>query len=259
MQFTYLRYDLYRYFYPTDDVSRITALSKVKIVLLTQGIWAISVYRLRRWAEFECGSMAVRLFMKVVGAILQLFIETATGITIESKADIGPGLYIGHYGNIFIGGDIKIGKLVNISQEVSVGYSGRGDSWGRPRHIGDCVYIAPGAKIVGKITIGNNVVVGANSVVSKSLPDNAVALGVPARIINYDSSRDFIRFNYLKNRAILEGVVQDMPGSSQDGKLHVIEGSPAVSVPSMRTGTGSHVHGRSLQDNEAPGHEKAMA
>lgn len=150
MQLTYLRYDLYRYIYPTDDVSRVTMLSKIKTLLLTQGVWATTVYRIRRWAQYECGSPAVRAVMKIVGGVLQLLVELTTGITIETSADIGPGLYIGHYGNIFIGGDVTIGKLVNISQEVSVGYGGRGQNWGRPRRIGDCVYIAPGAKIVGE-------------------------------------------------------------------------------------------------------------
>ena len=225
MQFTYLRYDLYRYIYPTDDVSRVTMLSKIKTLLLTQGAWATAVYRLRRWAEYECGSQVVRAIMKIVGGVLQLLVELTTGITIEIRADIGPGLYIGHYGNIFIGGDVTIGKLVNISQEVSVGYGGRGQNWGRPRSIGDCVYIAPGAKIVGKITIGSNVVVGANSVVSKSIPDNAVVLGVPARIINYDSSRDFIRFNRQKNRPILEGVEQKLPGAGQEAGLRAAGGA----------------------------------
>ena len=138
MQLTYLRYDLYRYIYPTDDVSRVTMLSKIKTLLLTQGVWATTVYRIRRWAQYECGSPAVRAVMKIVGGVLQLLVELTTGITIETSADIGPGLYIGHYGNIFIGGDVTIGKLVNISQEVSVGYGGRGQNWGRPRRSGDC-------------------------------------------------------------------------------------------------------------------------
>ena len=224
MQLFYLRYDLYRYIYPTDEVSRVTMLNKIKTLLLTQGAWATIVYRIRRWAEYECGSLAVRAVMKIVGGVLQLLVELTTGITIETSADIGPGLYIGHYGNIFIGGDVIIGKMVNISQEVSVGYGGRGQNWGRPRRIGDCVYIAPGAKIVGKITIGSHVVVGANSVVSKSIPDNAVVLGVPARIINYDSSRDFIRFNHEKNRPILKGTGQELLVTDQEAGLRVAGG-----------------------------------
>jgi len=51
--------------------------------------------------------------------------------------------------------------------------------------------MAPGAKIFGPITIGNDVAIGANAVVTKDLPDNAVAVGIPARIISYEGSKDF--------------------------------------------------------------------
>ena len=55
--------------------------------------------------------------------------------------------------------------------------------------------MAPGAKIFGKITIGDNVAIGANAVVNKDIPDNAVVGGIPATIINFNSSVDFIRIN----------------------------------------------------------------
>jgi serine O-acetyltransferase len=203
MQFKYLRHDLYRYFYPNDNISKLSLPDKLMIVLRTQGIWAIVVYRLMRWVQYECPLVLIKLVFRPIGFFLQLFIEITTGIYIAPEADIGPGFYIGHFGNIFIGCAVTIGKFVNISQEVTIGHAGRGDNWGYPHKIGDFVYIAPGAKIVGKITIGNNVVVGTNSVVTKSLPDNAVAFGVPARIISYSSSRDFIRYNHVKNKEIL--------------------------------------------------------
>jgi len=203
MQFEYLRYDLYRYFYPDDKISKLPLLEKLKMIIRTQGIWAIVVYRLIRWIQYECPIGTIKLLFKPFGIILQLLIEITTGIHIAPEANIGPGFYIGHFGNIFIGCDVKLGKFVNISQEVTIGYAGRGDKWGAPEKIGDFVYIAPGAKIVGKLTIGNNVVVGANSVVTKNLPDNAVALGIPARIINYNSSRDFICYNREKNKKIV--------------------------------------------------------
>ncbi len=69
--------------------------------------------------------------------------------------------------------------------------------------IGDFVHIAAGAKVLGKIRIGNNVSIGANAVVTKDVPDNAVVGGVPARILSYKSSKDFIHFNFEKNREIL--------------------------------------------------------
>ena len=73
------------------------------------------------------------------------------GIQISHKAEIGPGFYIGHFGNIVISKRAKIGKNVNISHEVTIGVSGQGKKNGCPI-IEDNVYIAPGAKIFGKVS-----------------------------------------------------------------------------------------------------------
>jgi serine O-acetyltransferase len=58
--------------------------------------------------------------------------------------------------------------------------------------IGDRVFIGPGAKIFGAITIGNDVAIGANAVVTKNLPDEAVAVGIPAKVVNLNGSKDYI-------------------------------------------------------------------
>lgn len=201
MQFRYLKYDLYRYFYPSDKSGEIGFLAKCKLVFLTQGIWAIVVYRFSRWVVHECRQRWLRFLLKPLVPLIGLFIEMNTGIKIWTGADIGPGLYIGHFGNILIG-PIKMGKFCNVSQENSIGYAGRGDSWGIPE-VGDFVYVAPGAKVIGKIRIGNHVAIGANAVVTRDVPDDAVVVGVPAKVISMESSRDMILFHREKNREIL--------------------------------------------------------
>lgn len=155
-----------------------------------------------RWIILECKMPVVRSVFKVIGAAFEMMVQITTGITIEAGCDIGPGLYIGHYGNIFLPNGVKIGKFCNISQENTIGVAGRNEKRGLPE-IGDFVYIGPGAKIIGKIKIGNNTAIGANAVVTKDLPDNAVAVGVPAEIINYNSSRDFIEFNMSKSKEFI--------------------------------------------------------
>lgn len=87
------------------------------------------------------------------------------------------GLYIVHWGNIVISSKAKIGKNCRIHSGVNIG------EYGGAPIIGDNVYIGPGSKIFGPITIGNNVKIGANAVVNKSFPDNCSIAGVPARII----------------------------------------------------------------------------
>ncbi len=203
MQLQYLRHDLNRYFYPNDACTTRGWLSKIGIALTTQGIWATVVYRLRRWAGYECRPRFLRKLLAPFGVLLGLMMDIIAGIHIEPEIDIGPGLYIGHFGGIILGGRTTIGKFANISHGVTIGYAGRGGSWGLPV-IGDFVYIAPGAKLIDRIRVGNHVAIGANAVVTKDLPDDAVAVGVPARVISQHSSRDFVQFNRERSRAVLD-------------------------------------------------------
>jgi len=113
-------------------------------------------------------------------------------MNIPLSMDIGPGLRIDHFGGIWLSPYTKVGKNCSISCNVVFGFIPRGINKGVPISIGDNVYIGPGAKILGKVTIGNNVVIGANSVVTKSIPDNVTAFGIPARIIAKEGSEDYI-------------------------------------------------------------------
>ena len=113
------------------------------------------------------------------------------GIELPRGTKVGECFYIGHFGGIIISGGAVIGRNCNISQGVTIGVAGRGENRGIPV-IGDCVYIGPGAKIVGKIHVGNNVAIGANAVVTKDVSDNAVVVGVPAKVISMDGSFDFV-------------------------------------------------------------------
>lgn len=191
----YLKYDLYRYFYPDDQSGEISFGRKVKTGLLTQAIWATIVYRAGAWCirnrrRFAGAPRAALPFLTV----FQKVIEVATGIEIPFSTRIGRGLYIGHFGQVILSSKAVLGEFCNISQGVTIGQAGRGSDQHAPV-IGDRVYIAPGAKLFGRIVIGSDVAIGANAVVTKDLPDNAVAVGVPAKIINLNSSRDFINFN----------------------------------------------------------------
>lgn len=182
-----LKEDLKRYLH-----NRKNFLDKVKTILLTQGIWATVIYRAGSWCHNhkaeKCWPGIILPFL----TIAQKIIEITTGIVLPFSAKIGKGLYIGHFGGIILSHKAIIGEYCNISNENTIGQAGRGGEQFAPM-IGNRVYIAPGAKIFGKITIGNNVAIGANAVVTKDLPDNAVAVGVPAKIISYKGSSDFIR------------------------------------------------------------------
>jgi len=113
------------------------------------------------------------------------------GIQVSYRTQIGEGFYIGHFSNIVVSDQAIVGKNVNISQGVTIGMASTGDKIGAAV-ISDDVYIGPGAKLIGKIKVGTNVAIGANAVVTKDVPDNAVVVGVPARIISMKGAREYI-------------------------------------------------------------------
>lgn len=113
------------------------------------------------------------------------------GVAIGIQTDFDSGFYIGHFGGIVVNGRCKIGKNCNISQGVTLGQTNRGKYAGCPT-LGDNVYIGPGAKVIGAVKIGNNVAIGANCVVTKDVPDNAVVVGVPGRVISQEGSAGYV-------------------------------------------------------------------
>jgi serine O-acetyltransferase len=115
------------------------------------------------------------------------------GISIPYTTRIGPGFYIGHFGGIVVNEATQIGRNCNISQGVTIGQLNRGERKGVPV-IGDGVYIGPGAAILGAITVGNGCAIGANAVVARSLCCNAVAVGIPAKIISMKGSAGYVDF-----------------------------------------------------------------
>jgi len=113
------------------------------------------------------------------------------GVSIPYNTCIGPGLYIGHAGGIVINCNVVIGQDCNVNHEVTIGAKYGGKTPGVPV-IGDRVYLGPGCKVIGGIRLGNDVAVGANSVVVKSVPDSGVTAGVPAKVLSLKGSSEYV-------------------------------------------------------------------
>jgi serine O-acetyltransferase len=113
------------------------------------------------------------------------------GIEVPFATSIGSGFYIGHAGGIVIHSKSVIGKNCDLSHGVTLAQGNRGKYKGHPT-IGDNTYIGPGAKVIGAVRIGNNVAIGANCAVTRDVPDNAVVVGVPGKVISYKGSTDYI-------------------------------------------------------------------
>lgn len=115
-------------------------------------------------------------------------------IQIPKDVKIGKGFYIGHLGRIIINGKVIIGDNVNLSTGVVIGQENRGKRKGTPR-IGNKVWIGANAVIVGKINIGNNVLIAPNSYVNFDVPNNSIVVGNPGKIIHREDACD----EYIKN------------------------------------------------------------
>jgi serine O-acetyltransferase len=140
--------------------------------------WAIAVYRYGRWAKEHKGLSGWAV--NKIYAVLFLFVEITTGITLHREVKVGEGFHLVHSGNIKIYPRVVIGDRCGIMHDVTLGTLP--ETVGAPR-LGNDVFIGSGAKVLGPLTIGDGGRVAANSLVLSDVPPGATAIGVPARII----------------------------------------------------------------------------
>jgi serine O-acetyltransferase len=144
-----------------------------------QGFWVLVIYRFGRW-RYRVRPSLVRKFFSFVYRILYKLVQIITGVEFPCEVEIGRNFVIDHFGGIIVSGYAKFGDNCRIRNGVVVGLQRVEDP--RAPTFGNNVDIGVGAKILGPISIGNNVVIGANAVVIIDVPDNSIAVGVPAVI-----------------------------------------------------------------------------
>jgi serine O-acetyltransferase len=144
-----------------------------------QGFWALVIYRFGRW-RYNVRPALLRKLLSLIYRVLYKLVQIMTGIELPCEVQIGRNFVIDHFGGIVISGYAKFGDDCRIRNGVVVGLR-RVDDPCAPT-IGNNVDIGTGAKILGPISIGNNVAIGANAVVIVDVPDDSVAVGVPATI-----------------------------------------------------------------------------
>ena len=171
---------------------RVTRDPALRTLFLSQGFWATCVYRIAR-AAWQRGGLLGWMSRPFI-ALAQKFTEILTGISLPPECEIGDGLYIGHFGSIILSPQARIGHNCSLAQNVTIGIAPSREGRGAPT-IGNRVFIAAHSVIVGKITIGDDVVVCAGAVVNKSVPARAVVMGNPARVVSYDGSFDYVFYD----------------------------------------------------------------
>jgi len=161
------------------------------IILFTQGFWATFQYRIAHHIHMNIKLKLFKLPLLCLAFLWFKTIEITTGISIPYSVKIGHSFYIGHFGGIIINSNSVIGNNCNISQGVTIGVSGLGLYRGTPV-LGNNVYIGANAVLAGKIFIGDNVLIGACTMVNRSFQDNSVLMGVPAIMVSQKGSKGYI-------------------------------------------------------------------
>jgi serine O-acetyltransferase len=149
-------------------------------MLSRQGFWVMTVYRFGRW-RYTIRWRLLRMPYSLLYKVLKVISEILTGIDLPCEVTLGRRFRIDHFGGIIISGDAVLGDDCIVRNGVTVGLKHTGHR-GSPI-LGDRVDIGAGAKILGPIRIGDDVIIGANAVVLTDVPPNSLAVGVPARVL----------------------------------------------------------------------------
>lgn len=144
-----------------------------------QGFWVMLVYRFGRW-RYGVRPALLRKVFSFFYKVLYKLVQIVTGIELPCEVKVGRNFVIDHFGGIVISGYAQFGDDCRIRNGVVVGLKNVHEPIAPM--IGNNVDIGAGAKVLGNIRIGNNVVIGANAVVLTDVPDDSLAVGVPAII-----------------------------------------------------------------------------
>jgi serine O-acetyltransferase len=142
------------------------------------GFWATAAYRTLRWARPLPAPLRAAIFP--IPKAVELYFRVVDKVNISPEADIGPGFCLIHARNVMIGNS-KIGKNVLIFHEVTLGANSHSRAC---PELGDNVDVYVGARLLGDIKIGDNAKVGANCVVTSSVPAGATVVPAPNRVIS---------------------------------------------------------------------------
>jgi len=156
------------------------ATSRLEVIFTYAGFHALLIFRIAHWLKVHDVPFVPR-------ALSQLA-RWLTGIEIHPSAKIGTGFFIDHGMGVVIGETAEVGDYVTLFQGVTLGGTGKERGKRHPT-VGNHVVVGAGAKILGGITIGDNVKIGANSVVLKNVAANSTVIGVPARVIKTQGER----------------------------------------------------------------------
>ena len=157
------------------------ARSKFEIWLTYSGVHALSAHRV--------ANFFYRIHLKLLARIVSQWSKFCTGIEIHPAAKIAPGVFIDHGEGVVIGETAEVAEGCVLYQGVTLGGTGK-ESGKRHPTLEKNVMVSAGAKVLGSITLHEGAKVGAGAVVLKDVPAFATVVGVPARVVRINGSKD---------------------------------------------------------------------
>lgn len=173
--------------------------SSLEVLLLYSGFHAVLLHRPAHWLYRH-----KRYFL---ARFISQFSRFVTGIEIHPGARIGRGVFIDHGMGVIIGETAEVGDGCTIYQGVTLGGTGK-DKGKRHPTLGKNIMVGAGAKILGPFTIGDGAKIAAGAVVLEPIPENATAVGVPARVVRRGGER--LRAQELDQVHIPDPVSQEL-------------------------------------------------
>ena len=150
------------------------ATSDLEVALLYSGFHAVTAHRL----SHALHKKGYRLTARAISQTMKFF----TGIEIHPGAKLGKGVFIDHGTGVVIGETAEVGDNCTIYQGVTLGGTGKHAGKRHPT-LGDNVMVGAGAKVLGPFTVGSGTKIAAGAVVLDKVPENATAVGIPARVV----------------------------------------------------------------------------
>lgn len=169
------------------------ARSFLEIILCYPGLHAIWLHKIAHLLFF--------IKIPILPRLINTFSRFATGLDIHPGAKLANGIMIDHGMGVVIGETAEVGKGTLIYQGVTLGGTGKEDGKRHPTIL-ENVVIGAGAKVLGNITIGNHVRIGAGSIVVKDVPDNCTVVGLPAYIVKNPDNQALNETNRLDHSAL---------------------------------------------------------
>ncbi len=176
--------DLEKYYRIEFETSKPRIGQKLGLWLSHFGLHCVVCYRFGQWAtRFRRRHFLLGLLPRVLHGLLNFAVRMVHHVELN-VSDIGPGLFIGHASNIFVGAQ-SIGDNLSITHNVTIGIGHSDGKEGKP-HIGHNVWIGTGTVLAGAIRVGDNVTITPGTCLSRSIPDACLVGGNPGRVLAHD-------------------------------------------------------------------------